>query len=136
MSATFRSGATSAALLEPWVRDALAAGRPERDAALFRLARFLVDVSRFELERRRRQLTLAPADGARLVRDSAEAACASILNRLGDYHGQSRFPVWAAKFAIHETAAAARRSAGGKTGESGDTSPAATLPAAAAGGGE
>ena len=133
MSATFRSCATSAALLEPWVREGLAAGRPERDGALFRLRLFLVAVSWFELERRRQQLTPAPADGARLVRDSAEAACASILRRLGDFHGQSRFPVWAAKFAIHETAAAARRSAGGKTGDSRDTNAAAPFPVAAGG---
>ena len=128
MSATTWSAATSAAPLDPSVGEALAAGGPERDAALFRLRLFLVAVGSFELERRRRQLTLAPADGARLLRDAAEAACASILSRLGDYHGQSRFPVWAAKFAIRETAAAARRTAfdGGKTRASRDTNPETT----------
>ncbi len=134
MSATFRSNAISAALLEPWVRDGLTARGPDRDAALFRLRLFLVAVSSFELERRRPQLVLTPADSARLVRDSAEAAYASILSRLDDYHGQSRFPVWAAKFVIHETAAAARRSAGSKTGKSRDTNAASTFPAAAGAG--
>lgn len=117
-----QSDRTSATLLEPWVREALAGG-PEREAALFRVRLFLVAVGWFELERRRAQLTLPAADAARLVRDSAEAACASLLSHLDDHRGQSRFPVWAAKFAIHEAAAAARRAAAnaGKNSATGDT---------------
>jgi RNA polymerase sigma-70 factor, ECF subfamily len=89
----------------------LAAAGAARETALFRLRAFLVAVSWFELERRRSQLTLTPAEGARLVRDAAEAALAALLSRLDEYRGQSRFAVWAAKFAIHETAAAARATA-------------------------
>jgi hypothetical protein len=131
---TARSDSTNATLLEPWVREALAGG-PEHEAALFHLRLFLVAVGWFELERRRAQLRLPAADAARLVRDAAEAACASLLSHLRDYRGQSRFPVWAAKFAIHETAAAVRRSATGgpDAGTAGDTEAAGKLGAAAGG---
>ena len=79
-------------------------------AALSHLRALLTAVAWFELDRRRAQvLDLSPAQAARLVRDAGERAGATLLQRLGDYHGQSRFEVWAAKFAIHETAAAARR---------------------------
>lgn len=91
--------------------DTLGAQGAARDAAHFRLRVFLVAVCWFEFERRRPQLTLSPSESARLVRDSAEAACAAVVGRLGEYRGQSRFAVWAAKFAIHETAALARRAA-------------------------
>jgi hypothetical protein len=83
---------------------------PGSEAALSRLGVLLTAVAWFELERRRTQvLDLSSAQVARLVRDAGERAGAALLQRLGDYHGQSRFEVWAAKFAIHETAAAARR---------------------------
>ena len=106
-----------------WV-DALRGAGPNGELALFRLHALLVTVGCFELERRRAQLaTLSTAAVARLVRDSADAACAAVLRRLDDYHGQSRFPVWAAKFAIHEAAAAARGAAAmtGKNAAADDT---------------
>ena len=79
-------------------------------AALSQLQALLNSVAWFELERRRPQvLDLSSAQVARLVRDAGERAGVALLQRLGDYHGQSRFEVWAAKFAIHETAVAARR---------------------------
>ncbi len=88
---------------------ALAGDGISRDAALFRLRALLVAVSAFEIDRRHEQLShLSTAETARLVRDAADAACASLLSRLDDYRGQSRFEVWTAKFAIHEAAAAAR----------------------------
>ena len=131
---TARSDSANATLLEPWVREALTGG-PEREAALFRLRLFLVAVGRFELERRRAQLRLPTADAARLVRNAAEAACASLLTHLDDYRGQSRFPVWAAKFAIHETAAAVRQNATGgpDAGTSADPEAARNVRAAAGG---
>jgi hypothetical protein len=68
------------------------------------------DVAWFELERRRAQVSdLSIAQAAGLVRGASERAGRAVLKRLPDYHGQSRFEVWAAKFAIHETAVAARR---------------------------
>ena len=108
--------------------DALAGAAADRDAALLRLRAFLVAVGWFELERRREQVTLPPAQTARLVRESAEAACATVVSRLGDYRGQSRFAVWVAKFAIHEAASAVREIAVArrKAEPVGDTNPPAT----------
>lgn len=79
-------------------------------AALAQLRALMNSVAWFELERRRAQVSdLSAAQVARLVRDAGERAGVALLKRLGDYQGQSRFEVWAAKFAIHETALAARR---------------------------
>jgi RNA polymerase sigma-70 factor, ECF subfamily len=106
-----------------WV-DALADGGPAGEPALLRLRALLVAVGWFELERRRAQLAgVSVPEAARLVRDAADVACATLLTRLDDYHGQSRFEVWAAKFAIHEAAAAARRSgaSAGKSAAARDT---------------
>lgn len=104
--------------------DALRDAGPNGDLALFRLRALLVTVAWYELERRQAQLgTLSTAAAARLVRDCADAACAVLVRRLDDYHGQSRFPVWAAKFAIREAAAAARGAAAiaGKNAAARDT---------------
>ena len=88
------------------------AGSAEARAELRALLR---SVAWFELERRRAQvLDLSDAQVVRLVRDAGERAGSALLERLGDYHGQSRFEVWAAKFAIRETAAAARRHTSGE----------------------
>src|SRR5687768_7772348 len=79
-------------------------------AALAQLRALMNSVAWFELERRRAQVSdLSTAQVARLVHDAGERAGVALLQRLRDYHGQSRFEVWAAKFAIHETAVAARR---------------------------
>jgi hypothetical protein len=79
-------------------------------AAIAQLRALLISVAWFELERRRAQVSdLSTAQVARLVHEAGERAGLALLQRLGDYHGQSRFEVWAAKFAIHETALAAKR---------------------------
>ena len=104
--------------------DGLRDSGPNAELALFRLRALLVTVGWYEFERRRVELgTLSTAAAAGLVRDSADAACAALLRRLDHYHGQSRFPVWAAKFAIHEMAAAARGAPAmtGKNAAAGDT---------------
>lgn len=93
--------------------DDLTGDGPAHNAALVRLRALLIAVAWFELERRRAQLRdVSTAELARLVRDAGEAASTALLSRLGDYRGQSRFEVWAAKFAIREAAAAARRQSG------------------------
>ena len=92
-----------------WI-EALTSDGAARDSALFRLRTFLVGAAWFEIDRRRTELSLlTTAETAHLTRDAAEAAYERLLERLDDYHGQSRFHVWAAKFAIHEAATAARR---------------------------
>ena len=129
---TLASGTDSSLQLDAALTpDALTTDGAVRDAALFELRVFLVAVGWFELERRRAQLEpLTTADGARLVRDATEAACAAVVSDLADYRGQSRFAVWVAKFAIHETAAAARATARArKTAAAGDTNSPATTPA-------
>ena len=63
----------------------------------------------FELDRRRDELPLAGAPDDALADEVADRACAALLARRGDYHGQSRFTTWAAKFAIHEAAMATRK---------------------------
>jgi hypothetical protein len=94
-----------------WAAD-LDADGPDRAAALVRLRALLIAVAWFELERRRADVRdLTGAQVERLVRDAGERAYRTLLCRLADYQGQSRFEVWAAKFAIHELAAAARHGA-------------------------
>jgi hypothetical protein len=79
-------------------------------AARAQLRSLLGSVAWFELERRRLQvLDLSASQVARLVRGARERSYATLIRRLDDYHGQSRFELWAAKFAVHETAAAVRR---------------------------
>lgn len=79
------------------------------DAATLRVRALLLAVCWFEFERRSAQVaSLTEAEAELLVRGARDRACAALLARLGDYRGQSRFAVWAAKFAIRETAEAAR----------------------------
>jgi hypothetical protein len=87
----------------------LGSDRAGSTVARAQLLALLSSVAWFELERRRAQVhDLSNDQVVRLVRDAGERSYAALLLRLGDYHGQSRFEVWAAKFAIHETAAATR----------------------------
>ena len=77
------------------------------EEALFRLRAHLVAAAQFEL-RRRGISGDGVQDGARLVRDAAEAALAAVLANLDRYRGQSAFVTWTAKYAIREAASAAR----------------------------
>lgn len=94
-------------------------------AATVRVRALLLAVCWFEFERRSADVaSLTPAEAELLVRGARDRACAALLARLGDYRGQSRFAVWAAKFAIRETANAVRGVAAGsarKTARARDT---------------
>jgi RNA polymerase sigma-70 factor (ECF subfamily) len=84
----------------------------EREAAVTELHDLLLRCARFEI--RRRQATfpqLAGADVDDLAWQSADDALMSILRRLSDFRGTSRFTTWACKFAIVEAGAKARRHA-------------------------
>ena len=81
-------------------------------ALRLRLRVLLLGAVCFELDRRRDQVRLDAASAADLARQAADSAYTTLLMGLGDYHGQSRFTTWAAKFAIHHAAVAARRTAG------------------------
>ena len=95
------------------------AGTPLR----LRLRALLLGSVWFELDRHRNQLGLDGASADAVGRQLADAAYTALLAKIGDFHGQSRFTTWAAKFGIHEAALAAR--------EMGETSAARTgdLPA-------
>lgn len=83
-----------------------------RDAAATELHALLLRAARFEIRRRRSAFPqLAGADLDDLAWQSADDALMSILRRLGDFRGDSRFTTWACKFAIVEAGAKVRRHA-------------------------
>jgi hypothetical protein len=79
----------------------------EREAAVGELHTLLLALVWFEFDRRAAQLGHAPAarvSGA--ARKAADTSCSLLLARLDEFRGQSRFLLWAAKFAVHEAAVA------------------------------
>ncbi len=83
-----------------------------RDAAAAELHVLLLRAARFEVQRRRASFPqLGGADLDDLACQSADDALMSILRRLGDFRGESRFTTWACKFAIVEAGAKVRRQA-------------------------
>jgi hypothetical protein len=91
-----------------WV-DALRGDGGGHQDAVLRLRAHLIAAALFELRRRRLTRDGVPkTEAARLVRDAAETALATVLADLGRYRGQSAFATWTAKYAIHEAAALAR----------------------------
>jgi len=84
----------------------------ERDAAVTELHMLLLRTARFEIRRRRAAFPhLVGADLDDLAWQSADDALMSILRRLGDFRGDSRFTTWACKFAIVEAGTKVRRHA-------------------------
>ncbi|HKP19039.1 MAG TPA: sigma-70 family RNA polymerase sigma factor [Gaiellaceae bacterium] len=85
---------------------------PERDEAVARLHELLVRAARFEVAGRRPSLPhLRGGDLAEIVEEAAGDAAVSILARLDDFRGASRFTTWAYKFALYEAAVKLRRRA-------------------------
>jgi RNA polymerase sigma-70 factor, ECF subfamily len=85
---------------------------PDRDAAVTELHALLLRAARFEVRRRRAAFPqLGGADLDDLAWQSADDALMSVLRRLADFRGDSRFTTWAAKFAIVEAGAKVRRHA-------------------------
>lgn len=84
----------------------------ERDAAVTELHDLLLHAARFEIRRRCAAFPhLGGADLDDLAFQSADDALMSILRRLGDFRGDSRFTTWACKFAILEAGTKVRRHA-------------------------
>jgi RNA polymerase sigma-70 factor (ECF subfamily) len=84
----------------------------ERDVAAAELHGLLLRTARFEIARRRAAFPdLGGADLDDLAWQSANDALMSILRRLGDFRGESRFTTWACKFAIVEAGVKLRRHA-------------------------
>jgi len=80
---------------------------PARDAALSELHGLLVGAARFALSRSVTQLSREGFDD--LAVQAADDALVSILARLDDFRGDSRFTTWAWKFAFYEASVAVRK---------------------------
>jgi RNA polymerase sigma-70 factor (ECF subfamily) len=79
--------------------------RARDDEAVARLHTLLVHAARFEVARRRPSLPhLRGEELDALALEAAGDAAVSILGKLDDYRGESRFTTWAYKFALYEAA--------------------------------
>jgi RNA polymerase sigma-70 factor (ECF subfamily) len=96
---------------QEWLR-ALRASGPERDDAVARLHALLLRAARFEVARRRPLLPyLRGNDLDEIALQAADDALMSVLGRLDDFRGESRFTTWVYKFALLEAAVKLRRRA-------------------------
>ncbi|HST18902.1 MAG TPA: sigma-70 family RNA polymerase sigma factor [Gaiellaceae bacterium] len=94
-----------------WLSELRGVG-PTRDAAIGRLHALLLRAARFEIARRRPSLPhLRGDDLDDIATEAADDALMSILRRLDDFRGASRFTTWAYKFALLEAAVKLRRRA-------------------------
>jgi len=94
-----------------WLRDLRADGAV-RDDALARLHELLVRAARFEVARRRVTLPHLRGDEVDdIALEAADDALMSVLRRLDDFRGLSRFSTWAYKFALLEAAVKLRKRA-------------------------
>jgi RNA polymerase sigma-70 factor (ECF subfamily) len=95
-----------------WLHSLRASGGAERDAAIARLHALLLQAARFEVARRRPTLPhLRGGDLDDLANLAADDALVSVLRRLDDFRGASRFSTWAYKFALYEAAVKLRKRA-------------------------
>jgi RNA polymerase sigma-70 factor (ECF subfamily) len=106
---------TAAPPLDPesreWLRSLHASGA-EREEAIARLHALLLRAARFEVARRRPALPhLRGGDLDDVANLAADDALVSILRRLDDFRGASRFTTWAYKFALYEAAVKLRKRA-------------------------
>ena len=94
-----------------WLRDLRASG-PAHEAAVARLHDLLLRSTRFEVARRRPTLPhLRGNDLDDIAQQAANDALMSVLARLDDFRGESRFTTWAYKFGLLEAAVKLRRRA-------------------------
>jgi RNA polymerase sigma-70 factor, ECF subfamily len=83
-----------------------------RDDAVARLHPLLLRAARFELARRRDQLSdVGAAELDDLAYQAADDALMAILHKLDEFRGASRFTTWASKFALLEAGVKGRRRA-------------------------
>jgi RNA polymerase sigma-70 factor (ECF subfamily) len=94
-----------------WLRDLRSDGRA-RDEAIARLHALLLRAARFECARRRPAVPhLRGDDLDDLANQAADDALVSVLARLDDFRGASRFTTWVYKFALLEAAVKLRKRA-------------------------
>lgn len=87
-----------------WLRGLRAEGSA-RDDAVARLHALLLGAARFEVARRRPGLPHLRGDELPdIAMQAADDALMSVLRRLDDFRGESRFTTWAYKFALLEAA--------------------------------
>jgi RNA polymerase sigma-70 factor (ECF subfamily) len=92
-----------------WLRDLRAEGRT-KDEAVVRLHALLLRAARFECARRRPALPhLRGNDLDDIANQAADDALISVLARLDDFRGASRFTTWVYKFALLEAAVKLRK---------------------------
>jgi RNA polymerase sigma-70 factor, ECF subfamily len=94
-----------------WLSSLRAEG-PVRDDALAKLHALLLGAARFEVSRRRPSLPhLRGNELEDIANEAADDALMSVLRRLDDFRGASRFTTWVYKFALLEAAVKLRRRA-------------------------
>jgi RNA polymerase sigma-70 factor, ECF subfamily len=91
-----------------WLR-ALRADGATRDEAVARLHALLLRAARFEAARRRGRLPHLRDELEEIAHEAAGDALISVLARLDDFRGASRFTTWVYKFALLETAVKLRK---------------------------
>jgi RNA polymerase sigma-70 factor (ECF subfamily) len=92
-----------------WLR-ALRAEGATRDEAVARLHALLLRAARFEVARRRPTLPhLRGNELEDIAAEAADDAMMSVLRRLDDFRGASRFTTWVYKFALIEAAVRLRK---------------------------
>ena len=92
-----------------WLRDLRSEGRT-KDQAVARLHALLLRAARFECARRRPALPhLRGNDLDDIANQAADDALVSVLARLDDFRGASRFTTWVYKFALLEAAVKLRK---------------------------
>jgi RNA polymerase sigma-70 factor (ECF subfamily) len=103
--------ADETARVRPWVEELREDG-PRRQAAVADLHELLLKAARFELGRRSAELShLRGGDQEDLAQQAADDALMTVLRKLDDFRGESRFTTWAYKFALLEAAVKVRRRA-------------------------
>ena len=92
--------------------DALRTEGRTKDEAIARLHALLLRAARFEIARRRVTMPYLRGDELDdLAAEAADDAVVSVLRRLDDFRGLSRFSTWAYKFALLEAAVKLRKRA-------------------------
>ena len=98
--------------LDPESREWLAGLRADDPAAVERLHALLLRAARFEVARRRPTLPhLRGNELDEIALEAADDALMSVLGKLDDFRGASRFTTWAYKFALLEAAVKLRKRA-------------------------
>jgi RNA polymerase sigma-70 factor, ECF subfamily len=94
-----------------WLHGLRAQGS-SRDEAIARLHSLLIRAARFEVARRRPALPYLRGDELDdIAHEAADDALMSVLRRLDDFRGDSRFTTWVYKFALLEAAVKLRKRA-------------------------